>query len=62
MSLLSLILVLVIIGFVLYLVNQLIPLDPQIKKILNVAVVIFLVIWLIQSLGLLGPLATIRIR
>jgi len=36
---------------------------PQIKTLMNVAVVIILVVWLIQSLGLLGPLnVPLRVR
>ena len=61
MTLVSLIIVLVVVGLLMYLINAFIPLDPTIKRILNIAVVIFLIIWLIQSLGLLGPLGNLRI-
>ena len=61
MSLLSLIVVLVIIGILMYLINAFIPMDASIKRILNVVVIVFLVIWLIQAFGLLGPLQNIRI-
>lgn len=62
MTLISLIITLVVIGLVMYLINQFVPLDSGIKRILNIAVVVFLVLWLIQSLGLIGPLGTIQIR
>jgi hypothetical protein len=61
MSLLSLILVLVIVGIVLWLINTYIPMDGKIKKILNVAVVIIVILWLLSASGVLGSLSNIRI-
>ncbi len=45
---------LVIIGLLLWLVNNYIPMDGKIKSILNVIIVIAVVIWLLQAFGLLG--------
>ncbi len=45
---------LVIIGLLLWLVNNYIPMDAKIKSILNVVIVIAVVIWLLQAFGLLG--------
>lgn len=59
MDLISLIIVIVIIGVILYLVNQYIPMDAKIKQILNIVVVIALVIWLLTVL--LGGVPNIRI-
>jgi Flp pilus assembly protein protease CpaA len=53
MSLISLILVLVIVGVLLWAINAYIPMQPTIKKILNVAVVIVLVLWLLYAFGVL---------
>jgi len=61
MTLISLIVVLVGLGLLLYLINSFIPMDASVKKILNIAVVIFLVIWIVQSFGLLDSLSSIRI-
>ena len=61
MSLLGLIVVLVVIGLILYLINAFIPMDANIKRLLNIAVIIFLVIWLLQAFGLFTPLSQIRI-
>ena len=47
MSLLSLVLTLIVVGVLLWLVNNYIPMDDKIKKIMNVAVVIFVVVWLV---------------
>lgn len=61
MTLVSLIVFLIIIGLLLYLVNML-PIDGTIKNIIYVVVIVFVIIWLLQNLGLLGSLETIRIR
>jgi hypothetical protein len=62
MTLIGLIVTLVIIGLLLWLINTYIPMDQKIKTILNVAVVIIVILWLIQAFGLLGPLGEIKIR
>lgn len=62
MTLISLIIVLVVLGILMYLINAFVPMDANIKKVLNIAVVVVLILWLIQSLGLLGPIGSIRIR
>lgn len=61
MSLVSLIVVLCIVGVVLWLVNTYLPMDQKIKTILNVVVVIFVVLWLLQAMGLVGSLDAIRV-
>jgi hypothetical protein len=62
MSLIGLIITLVVVGVLLWLLNNYVPMDPKIKTILNVVVVIFVVIWLLQAFGVLGPLRDLRIR
>jgi hypothetical protein len=62
MSLIGLILTLVVVGILLWLVNNYIPMDSKIKTIINVVVVIVVVIWLLQAFGVLGSLRDIRIR
>jgi hypothetical protein len=44
--------VLVVIGVCLYLVNAYVPMAPPVKTVLNVLVVLFLVIWLLQVFGI----------
>ena len=59
MDLISLVIVLIVIGVLLWLVNSYIPMDPKIKNILNIVVVIAVVLWI---LGLfVGPLPNIHI-
>jgi hypothetical protein len=62
MSLISVVVVLVVVGVVLWLVNNYIPMDGKIKSILNVVVIIVLAIWLLQSFGIIGPINGIRIK
>jgi len=62
MSLLSIVVVLIVVGVLLWLVNTYIPMDSKIKSILNAVVVIAVVIWLLQAFGVLGSLNTIRVN
>ena len=61
MPLINLVVVLIAVGVLLWLVNTYIPMDRKINNILNIAVVIILVIWLLQVFGVLGSLDNIRI-
>ncbi len=61
MSLLTLIIVLVVVGVLLWLVNNYIPMDGKIKSILNAVVVILVIIWLLQAFGLLGAIGGVHI-
>lgn len=56
MSLISLLVVLIVVGVILWLINTYIPMDAKIKKILNVVVVIVVILWLLQTFGILGNL------
>ena len=47
--------VLIIVGLVLYLL-QLLPLDATIKTIIHALVIVFVILWLLQQLGLVGAL------
>lgn len=61
MSLISLLVTLVVIGMLLWLVNNYIPMDGKIKSILNIVVVICVVIWLLSAFGILSQTAGIRL-
>ena len=61
MSLISLILVLVVVGVILWLINTYLPMDGKIKSILNVVVVIVVILWLLQAFDVLGPISGVRI-
>lgn len=62
MPLINIIIVLVVIGAILWAINTYIPMAASRKKILNVVVVVFLVLWLLQSFGVIGSLGNIRVR
>lgn len=62
MSLIGLVVTLVVVGVLLWLLNNYVPMDGKIKSIMNVVVVIAVVIWVLQAFGLLGSLRNIRIR
>lgn len=59
MSLIGLLVVLVIVGVLLWCINTLLPIDAKIRAIINVLVVLFVCLWLLQAFGLLGSLGTI---
>lgn len=61
MSLISLVVVLIVVGVLLWAVNAYIPMDARIKNILNVVVVIAVVLWLLQVFGVLGSIHAIRV-
>ena len=61
MPLISVVVVLIVVGILLWLVNSYIPMDGKIKSILNAVVVIAVVIWLLQVFGLLTSLTNIRV-
>ncbi len=61
MSLINIILVLIVVGVLLWLVNEFIPMQKTIKKILNAVVIIVVVIWLLKVFGLWGAISSIQI-
>ena len=61
MPLLTVLLIIIVAGVVLWLVNTFIPMDSKIKKILNAVVVIVVVIWLLRIFGLFDFLMNIHI-
>ena len=54
MPLLSILIVLIVAGVLLWLVNNFIPMDRKIKNILNAVVVIIVVVWLLKVFGIFG--------
>jgi hypothetical protein len=61
MSLLTIVVVLIVVGVLLWLINTYIPMDGKIKSILNAVVVIVVVLWLLQAFGLIGSLNAVRV-
>lgn len=61
MSLISIVIVLIVVGVLLWLINAYIPMQSTVKSILNAVVIIVLVIWLLQVFGVLGSVGNVRI-
>lgn len=61
MSLISLVIVLIVVGVLLWAVNSYIPMDANIKKILNVVVIIAVILWLLAAFGVLSSLGDVRV-
>ena len=52
MPIINIVVALIVIGVVLWLINNFIPMASSIKTILNLVVVIAVVVWLLQTAGL----------
>jgi hypothetical protein len=50
----ELLVVLVVVGVVLYLINNYVPMAAPIKTIINVVVVLFVCIWLLRAFGIVN--------
>ena len=61
MDLVTFVLVLIVVGVLLWAVNTYIPMDPKIKNILNIAVVIAVVIWVLNVFGLFNAMHSVRV-
>ncbi len=61
MPLINIIIVLVVVGVILWLINQYIPMDHKIKSILNVIVIIAVILWLLSAFGVIGSTSVIHI-
>ena len=61
MSILSIILVIVVVGVLLWAINSFVPMDSKVKSILNIVVVLLLIFWLLQAFGLLNGLSSVRV-
>jgi len=61
MALINVVIVLIVVGVILWLINQYIPMDHKIKSILNAVVVIAVILWLLSAFGVLGSMSTIHI-
>jgi transcriptional regulator of nitric oxide reductase len=60
MSILTILITLVVVGFVMWLINR-IPMQRTIKTIVNVIVVIFVIVWLFKIFGLWTYLTNVRV-
>jgi uncharacterized membrane protein YdbT with pleckstrin-like domain len=61
MSLVTIVITLIVAGVLLWLANTYIPMDGKIKKILNLAVVVVVVLWLLNVFGVWGHVRDVRV-
>lgn len=61
MPLLTILLVIIIVGVLLWAVNTYIPMDHKIKNILNIVVVIIVIVWLLKVFGIFSSLMNIQV-
>jgi hypothetical protein len=61
MPLLQVLIVVIVVGFLLWLVNRLIPMQKTIKSFLNAIVVICLALWLLNIFGVLHSISRIHV-
>ncbi len=62
MSLISVVIVLVVVGFLLWLINTYVPMASPIKTILNLVVIIVVVVWLLQVFGVISGFGNFRLK
>jgi hypothetical protein len=60
MSLITIILVLIVVGVLLWLIGM-IPMDRTIHTIIRVVIIIAVVLWLLRAFGLLGALSAVKV-
>jgi hypothetical protein len=61
MPIINVLLVLIVVGVLLWLVNNYIPMAGSIKRILNVVVVVAVVLWLLNIFGILSSFSRLRV-
>jgi hypothetical protein len=61
MPLMQVVITLIVVGVLLWLVNRFIPMQSNIKSILNGLVVIVVVLWIVNLFGLFAPLSRIHV-
>jgi hypothetical protein len=62
MSLLNIVVTLVIAGVALWAINAYIPMAANVKKLLNIVVVVVLVLWLLQVFGIIGSIRGVTLK
>lgn len=62
MPLINIVVILIIIGFLLWLINNFIPMANSIKTILNAVVVIAVIIWLLTAFGIIHGFGSFKLK
>jgi hypothetical protein len=59
-TLVNIVVILVVVGLVMWLINTYIPMAGAIKSLLNIVVFVVVLIWLLQTFGLIGPIPGLK--
>jgi len=62
MSLIYILIVVALIGFFVWILNQIEQIPANFKKIINLVALVVTVLWLLQAFGILGAIWDVRIR
>lgn len=60
MTLVNIVVILVVVGLVMWLINTYIPMAGAIKSLLNIVVFVVVLIWLLQTFGLIGNISGLK--
>lgn len=61
MDIMQFVIILIVLGFLLWLVNNYMPMDRKIRQILNIVVVIAVILWVGNLFGLFDSIRDFRI-
>lgn len=61
MSLVALVIILAVVGFLLWLIETYVPMDATVKRIIQIVILVAMVLWLLNLFGLLGSVNAIRV-
>jgi hypothetical protein len=60
MTLVNIVVILVVVGLVMWLINTYIPMAGAIKSLLNIVVFVVVLIWILQTFGLIGAIRGLK--
>ena len=60
MTLVNIIVILVVVGLVMWLINTYIPMAGAIKSLLNIVVFVVVLIWVLQTFGMIGSIRGLK--
>jgi hypothetical protein len=59
MPLIQLVVVLIVLGLLLYIVESLLPIDPTIKMVIRVIILLAVILWLLSLVGMIPARITV---
>jgi len=59
-TLVNIVVILVVVGLVMWLINTYIPMAGAIKSLLNIVVFVVMLIWILQTFGLIGAIPGLK--